>query len=155
MLHICVMQSLNLPTYTFRITQNKNGEKYIYDFIRKKPIMLTPEEWVRQHMIHYLHHDLGYPKSLLKVESGVLYNTRLKRSDIVIYTNESKPFILVECKAPTVKIDQSTLEQVAMYNKTLNASVIILTNGLTHYTFKLDEKGELLNLEEIPAFERG
>jgi len=148
------MQSLNLPTYAFRITQNENGEKYIYDIIRKKPIMLTPEEWVRQHMIHYLHNDLGYPKGLLKVESGVVYNTRLKRSDIVVYTNESKPFILVECKAPSVKISQSTLEQVAMYNKTLNASVIILSNGLTHYTFKLDKKGELLNLDEIPKFER-
>jgi len=148
------MQSLNLPTYTFRITQNNDGEKYIFDIIRKKPIMLTPEEWVRQHMIHYFHNDLGYPKGLLKVESGVMYNTRLKRSDIVIYNSAGKPHILVECKAPSVKIDQSTLEQVAMYNRTLNAPIIILTNGLTHYTFELNENGELLNLDKIPQFER-
>ena len=148
------MQSLNLPTYEFRITQNTDGEKYVYDIIRKKPIMLTPEEWVRQHMIHYLHNDLGYPKGLLKVESGVMYNTRLKRSDIVIYNSAGKPHILVECKAPSVKIDQSTLEQVAMYNRTLNAPIIILTNGLTHYTFELGENGELLNLDKIPQFER-
>ncbi len=145
------MQTLNLPTYKFRITTN-NDDTYIYDIIRKKPIMLTPEEWVRQHMIHYLHNDLGYPKGLLKVESGVVYNSRLKRSDIVIYDNNGKPYILVECKAPSVKVNQSTLEQVAMYNRTLSAKIIILTNGLTHYTFKLDVKGELVNLDEIPSY---
>ncbi len=147
------MQTLNLPTYKFRITTN-NDDTYIYDIIRKKPIMLTPEEWVRQHMIHYLHNDLGYPKGLLKVESGVVYNSRLKRSDIVIYDNNGKPYILVECKAPSVKVNQSTLEQVAMYNRTLSAKIIILTNGLTHYTFKIDKRGELINLESIPKFER-
>jgi hypothetical protein len=152
-LHICVMQSLNLPTYKFRIT-SKNETDYIYDVIRNKPILLTPEEWVRQHLIHYLIEDLGYPKALIKVESGVVYNTRIKRSDIVIYDNLAKPHILVECKSPDVKINQSTLEQVAMYNRTLNASVLILSNGLTHYTFKLGANGELVNLAEIPKFER-
>lgn len=154
MLHICVMQSLNLPNYEFRIFL-KNGEKYIYDIIRNKPILLIPEEWVRQHMIHYLIKGLGYPKGLVKVESGVVYNERIKRSDIVVYSNEAKPQILIECKAPTVKINQSTFEQVAMYNRTLNASIIILTNGLIHYTFKLGANGELINLNEIPRFERG
>ncbi len=148
------MQFLNLPACKFRIVTNK-GDKYIYDIIRKKNIMLTPEEWVRQHMIHYLHNYLGYPKGLIKVESGVLYNTKLKRSDIVIYNNLGKPLVLVECKAPSVKVSQSTLEQVAMYNKTLNASIIILTNGLIHYTFELDKNGELQNLDKIPTFERG
>ncbi len=148
------MQTLNLPSYNFKITQKEEGE-FIFDIIRKKNILLTPEEWVRQHMLHYLHKDLGYPKGLLKVESGVTYNGRMKRSDLVIYDNEGKPNILVECKAPTVKIDQSTLEQVAMYNRTLNASIIVLTNGLTHYTFRIGVKGELLNLAEIPKFERG
>lgn len=147
------MQSLNLPVYEFRITV-KNGDKYIYDIIRNKSILLTPEEWVRQHMTHYLSHDLGYPKSLIKVESGVVYNERMKRSDVVIYNNLGVPHILVECKAPSVKINQTTLEQVAMYNRTLKASILILTNGLTHYTFKLGADGELINLSEIPKFER-
>lgn len=148
------MQSLNFPACNFRIN-TQNGDRYIYDVIRNKPILLTPEEWVRQHVIHYLLYNLNYPKGLIKVESGVVYNGRNKRSDIVVYTNLATPDILIECKAPSVKIGQSTLEQVAMYNRTLNASIIVLTNGLTHYTFKLGEKGELVNLEKIPEFERG
>ncbi len=154
MLHICAMQNLNLPSYNFRMS-NKGKDDFIFDVIRKKLILLTPEEWVRQHIIHYLHKDLGYPKGLLKVESGVEYNTRLKRSDIIVFTNEGKPHILVECKSPSVKIDQSTLEQVAMYNKTLNATIIILTNGLIHYTFKISKEGKLDNLDKIPSYNAG
>lgn len=153
MLHICAMQSLNLPSFDFRITV-KNEEKYIYDIIRNKPILLTSEEWVRQHMVHYLLHDLGYPKGLIKVESGVVYNERMKRSDVVIYNNLGVPHILIECKAPSIKINQTTFEQLAMYNRTLKASILILTNGLTHYTFKLGDTGELVNLSAIPKFVR-
>lgn len=151
MLHICAMQTLNLPSYNFKITHKEEGD-FIFDVIRKKNILLTPEEWVRQHIIHYLHKNLGYPKGLLKVESGVMYNARMKRSDIIIYDRKGSPSILVECKAPSVKINQSTVEQAAMYNRTLNASVIILTNGVVHYTFKLDDKGVLINLDEIPKY---
>ncbi|VAW45602.1 hypothetical protein MNBD_GAMMA03-129 [hydrothermal vent metagenome] len=145
------MQTLNLPSYNFKITHKEEGD-FIFDVIRKKNILLTPEEWVRQHIIHYLHKNLGYPKGLLKVESGVMYNARMKRSDIIIYDRKGSPSILVECKAPSVKINQSTVEQAAMYNRTLNASVIILTNGVVHYTFKLDDKGVLINLDEIPKY---
>jgi len=147
------MQTLNLPSHNLKITHTEEGD-YVFDIIRKKLVFLTPEEWVRQHILHYLLKDLGYPSGLIKVESGVSYNLRMKRSDVVIYNNLGEPYILVECKAPNVKIDQSTLEQVAMYNKSLKASIIILTNGLTHYTFKIGASGELLNLEEIPKFER-
>lgn len=147
------MQSLNLPKYEFRLI-TKNKEEHIYDIIRNKFLLLTPEEWVRQHMIHYLIKDLRYPKGLVKVESGVVYNASVKRSDIVIYNTLGRPYILVECKSPSIKINQSTFEQVAMYNRTLNASIIILTNGLMHYTFKFGERGELINLNEIPKFER-
>ncbi len=147
------MQSLNLPKYEFRLI-TKNKEEHIYDIIRNKFLLLTPEEWVRQHMIHYLIKDLKYPKGLVKVESGVVYNASVKRSDIVIYNTLGRPYILVECKSPSIKINQSTFEQVAMYNRTLNASIIILTNGLMHYTFKFGKRGELINLNEIPKFER-
>ncbi|MCF6351956.1 MAG: type I restriction enzyme HsdR N-terminal domain-containing protein [Cyclobacteriaceae bacterium] len=145
------MQKLNLPNYNFKITRKVEGD-FIFDIVRKKAILLTPEEWVRQHIINYLHLDLGYPKGLLKVESGVMYNTRHKRSDIVIYNNSGSPYMLVECKAPSVKINQSTVEQVAMYNRTLHAPIIILTNGLVHYTFRVSKKGELENLNEIPNY---
>lgn len=147
------MQSLNLPNYDFKITRKEKGD-FIFDVIRKKNILLTPEEWVRQHILHYLLGELGYPKGLVKVESGVSYNAQMKRSDVVIYNNLGSPHILVECKAPSVKIDQSTLEQVAMYNRTLEASIIVLTNGLKHYTFMLNDKGELVNLEKIPSYNR-
>ncbi len=145
------MQKLNFPTYPFKISRREEGD-FIFDIIRKKVILLTPEEWVRQHIIHYLHKDLGYPKGLIRVESGVKYNTRVKRSDVVIYNNSGAPAMLIECKAPNVKINQSTLEQVAMYNRTLNASVIILTNGLVHYTFRISKKDKLENLDKIPNY---
>lgn len=151
MLHICCMQTLNLPSYEFQISR-KGEEEFIFDIFRKKLILLTPEEWVRQHILHYLHTHLGYPKGLLKVESGVNYNRRIKRSDIVVYDNLGKPYMLVECKAPSVKIGQSTLEQAAMYNRTLKASIVLLTNGLTHYTFRLSAQGEIINLTEIPKY---
>ncbi len=147
------MQTLNFPNCDFKITRKEEGE-YVFDIIRKKDILLTPEEWVRQHIIHYLLDELDYPRGLVKVESGVSYNKRMKRSDVVIYNNLGNPQILVECKAPGVKIDQSTLEQVAVYNNSLKASIIILTNGLVHYTFKIGAAGELINLKEIPKFER-
>jgi len=153
-LHICGVQSLNFPKYEFKITRKEEGD-FIFDIIRRKDILLTPEEWVRQHVIHYLFKDLGYPKGLIRVESGVVYNARLKRSDIVVYNNKGIPHLLIECKAPSVKINQSTLEQVAMYNHSLKAPIILLTNGLTHYTFKINANNELINLESVPKFEGG
>lgn len=147
------MQQLNLPDYSFR-TKTVGDDTYIFDRIRSKFVLLTEEEWVRQHIVHYLIEDLGYPKGLIKVESGVTYNTRTKRSDIVVYNNLGKPHILVECKSPVTGIKQSTLEQAAMYNRTLKAHIILLTNGLTHYTFSVGEKGQLVNLRSIPSYER-
>lgn len=152
-LHICSMQVLNLPTYSFRIKE-ENDEQYIYDIVRSKFILLTKEEWVRQHILHYLITDLGYPKGLIKVESGVAYNRRPKRSDIVVYNNLGNADILVECKSPDMPINQSTMEQAAMYTKTLKANYIVLTNGMTHYTFSFDSDGKLKNLQSIPKYNR-
>lgn len=150
-LHICSMQKLNLPDYAFRIQTNE-GVESIYDIIRNKYIVLTAEEWVRQHIIRYLIEDLGYPKGLIKVESGVSYNSRIKRSDIVVFNNMGEPSILVECKSPDISINQSTLEQAAMYNHTLKAEIIVLTNGITHFTFSIDSTGKLVNRNEIPSY---
>jgi len=152
-LHICSMQQLNLPDYAFRIQMNE-GVESIYDVIRNKYIVLTAEEWVRQHIIMHLIDDLGYPKGLIKVESGVSYNSRVKRSDIVVFNNTGKPSILVECKSPDTPINQSTLEQAAMYNHTLKAEIIVLTNGMTHYTFSINSNGKLVNLKEIPSYKQ-
>jgi len=147
------MHSLNLPKYAFKLKKEEEVE-FIFDRIRNKYIVLTPEEWVRQHLLMFLINDLGYPKGLIKVESGVMYNSRVKRSDIVVFNSLGLPHILVECKSPTVVINQSTMEQVAMYNRTLKASIMVLSNGLVHYTFKIGDGGELTNLSEIPRFSR-
>lgn len=152
-LHICNMQQLKLPAYSFKI-KTIDGIDLIFDRVRSKYVTLTEEEWVRQHIICYLIEDLNYPKGLIKVESGVLYNTRTKRSDIVVYNNLGKPLILVECKSPTTNISQATLEQAAMYNHTLKAKIILLTNGLNHYTFSVGDKGKLINLESVPPYQR-
>lgn len=145
------MQSLNFPSFEPKLI-HQDGETRIFDKVRGKYVLLTAEEWVRQHVLYYLIHKLSYPKGLIKVESGVAYNSRIKRSDIVVYTNKAKPYILVECKAPEVAISQATLEQAAMYNKTLQAPIIMLTNGLTHYSFMLDEQGQPTSLEHLPAY---
>lgn len=151
LLHICGMQELNLPTYSFK-TKTTDGAELIFDGIRNKFVVLTEEEWVRQHVLRYLTEDLGYPKGLIKCETGVAYNTRMKRSDIVVFNNKGIPEILVECKSPGVNINQATLEQAAMYNRTLKARIIFLTNGMIHYTFSFDESGNLVNLDKIPSY---
>ena len=144
------LPSLNLPTYQFDIKSNE-GQLFIYDVIRKKSIQLTPEEWVRQNFVQFLI-DKGYSKALMKIEGGLKYNTRLKRSDIVIYNNEGKPQLLVECKSDKVKLQQSHFDQAAVYNQTLKARYLVITNGLQHYCAEMDfKKGNYTFLEDIPG----
>jgi len=146
------MESLNLPKYEPRI-EKRDGKLVIFDPIRKKLVVLTPEEWVRQHFINYLLVELGYPRSKIRVESGVSYNNLPKRSDIVFYNDKLEPLVLIECKAASIKIDQKTFDQLGMYNKTLGAKYIVATNGIIHYVcFKSEESGSFEFLKELPAF---
>lgn len=108
----------------------------IFDVIRKKYIVLTPEEWVRQHFIHFLINSYKYPKSLMKVESGLKYNNLQKRSDIQVYTRKGHPFLIVECKASNVKLDSKVIDQAALYNKSIGADYIIVTNGMNFRCLK-------------------
>lgn len=108
----------------------------IFDVIRKKYIVLTPEEWVRQHFIHFLINSYKYPKSLMKVESGLKYNNLQKRSDIQVYTRKGHPFLVVECKASNVKLDSKVIDQAALYNKSIGADYIIVTNGMNFRCLK-------------------
>lgn len=146
------MQPLNLPTYKFRIKSNEN--KYsIFDIIRKKYIVLTPEEWVRQHYIHYLIEEKGYPISLIAVEKKLSINNLTKRTDILVFNTAGTPEIIVECKAPSIKITQDSFDQIARYNLKLNANYLIVTNGLNHFYCKMDYKNEqYIFLEDIPNF---
>lgn len=144
------MVQLNLPAYDHQL-RSEGGKLQIFDPIRKKYIHLTPEEWVRQHMIHLLIHLLKYPASRTQIEGGLKYNTRQKRTDILIYDAEMKPQVLVECKAPHVALNQRTLEQLATYNKTLYAKLLITTNGLSTFALWIDSKGNAQMLKEIPS----
>jgi len=145
------MKQLNLPNIDYKIRKAGSNIE-IFDIIRKKYIVITPEEWVRQHFIHYLHFHLGYSKSLIKVESGLKYNQRIKRSDILVYNNQAIPSLLVECKSFNVKINQQGFNQLSVYNKTLGAQYLILTNGLKHYCCQYVAKNNDYNfLKDIPS----
>ena len=146
------MENLNLPKFAHKIKRQED-KTVIFDVIRKKFVVLTPEEWVRQHFVHYMINQLNYSRSLINVEAGLKYNSLSKRSDIVAYARDAAPFMLVECKAPGVRLNKSTFEQAAMYNKTIGARYVVLTNGLEHSCFEVKpalKKIEFLN--HIPTF---
>jgi len=146
------MEKLSLPSFDFNIKES-DGKTVIFDIIRKKYLVLTPEEWVRQHFVHYLINQLGYTKALISVEHGLKYNKLQKRTDIIVHDREAKPLVLVECKAPEHRLNQKVLEQAMMYNKTLKAEYIIVTNGLEHSCLKVDSIGRKIEfLSTLPFY---
>ena len=148
------MVKLNLPNYSFKI-KNRENKLYIFDIIRKKNVVLTPEEWVRQHFIHYLIDEKKYPISLMAIEKQLKINQLVKRTDILIFNNLGLPSIIVECKAPSVSISQDTFDQIARYNLKLKADFLIVTNGLEHFYCNMDhEKMQYNFLNSIPAYSK-
>ena len=146
------MQKLNFPDYSFRF-KNSENKPAIFDIIRKKFIILTPEEWVRQHIVHFLLEQKKYPKSHINVEKIIKINGLTKRYDIVVFRPDGKILILVECKAPEVPISQSTFDQIARYNLTMNAEYMMVTNGLNHYFCQMDHGAEKYNfLRDLPEY---
>lgn len=146
------MVELNLPKIDCNIRKNE-GNFEIFDVIRKKYIHLTPEEWVRQHVLHFLIYDRKYPRSLIKVEAGLRYNKLKKRSDILVYNRLAKPFLIVECKSFDVKIGQATVDQVCLYNKQLGAQFAVVSNGLIHYCCEFDHStGKMNFINTFPEF---
>lgn len=135
------MQKLNLPTYNFKL-KSKENKTLIFDKLRKKYMVLTPEEWVRQHYVSFLIEEKNYPVSLIALEKQLTINNRKKRTDILVFNADGKPEIIVECKAPEIKIDNKTAKQIFNYNIKFNAQYLVLTNG--NYTFCLgkDKKWE-------------
>ncbi len=126
-----IFPPLNLPN--FPITIKKKADKhYIQCHIRAKEILLTPEEWVRQHFIHYLINDKGYPRNLIAVEKQIKVNKLNKRFDVLVYNKLGEPIVLVECKAAHVPLSQDVFAQAANYNMTLKVPYLIITNGLKH-----------------------
>ena len=146
------MQALDFPAYDFRL-KNSENKPYIFDPIRKKFVHLTPEEWVRQHVLQFLIQTKGYPASLINVEKEIkIYDTK-KRYDIVIFNPDSSIFLIVECKQPKVNITQTTFDQIARYNLKLNATLLMVTNGLHHYYCAMDFEQERYHfLKELPNY---
>ena len=146
------MQKLNFQQYDFRF-KNSENKVSIFDEIRKKFIILTPEEWVRQHVVQFLLEDKKYPKSLINVEKVLKVNGLRKRYDAVVFNPDGSIEILVECKAPEVKITQATFDQIARYNMTMNAKFLMVTNGLNHYFCQMDfENEKYVFLNQLPEY---
>lgn len=132
---------MNLPEAALSL-KKEEGKVYIFDIIRKKYVVLTPEEWVRQHFVHYLINGLKYPRALFRIEGALAYNTLQKRSDILVRNREGKPWMLVECKSPTIKLTQKAFNQIAVYNMTVGAMYLAVTNGMVHYCCLAPQPGE-------------
>ena len=146
------MVSLNLPKAELKIKSSENT-LYIFDIIRKKYVVLTPEEWVRQHVVHYLINSKGYPKSLIAVEKQLTINTLKKRFDILVFNTQGLPDLIIECKSPSINISQDTFDQIARYNLKLNAKRLMVTNGLQHYFCKLDPLNkQYIFLKDLPVY---
>lgn len=147
------MQKLNFSDYSFRF-KNSENKVSVFDEIRKKFIVLTPEEWVRIHVVQYLIQEKKYPKSLINVEKLIKINTISKRYDIVVYQPNGEIFLLIECKKPEVSINQFVFDQIARYNLTLKAKYLMVTNGLNHYFCQMDfEQERYVFLKDIPDYE--
>lgn len=144
------MQALHLPPYPFRIRLS-TGQEEIFDEVRKKWLVLTPEEWVRQHTVMWLHHGLGFPKGLIGIEQGLRVNGMLRRTDVVGFNPAGTPHLLVECKAPDIPIDQAVFDQAVNYHRTLDVRFIALTNGLRHVICAPTPEGYTF-FEDWPAF---
>jgi hypothetical protein len=146
------MINLNLPSYSFQI-KNRENKLYIFDKIRKKNIVLTPEEWVRQNFVEFLITEKKYPKSLIAIEKQLEVNKLIKRTDILIFKKNGLPNIIVECKSFKVNISQKTFDQIAIYNLKLNAKYLIVTNGLQHFYCKMNHREMKYEfLADIPTY---
>jgi len=143
---------LNLPQYSFRIRE-KLEKKLIFDNFRRRWVALTPEEWVRQNFVRYLTEEKHFPASLVAIERSLKINQRDFRTDIVLFSKTGNPLVVVECKAPEVKISQLVFDQIARYNLDLRVSYLIVTNGLSHYCCRFDQHQlSYTFLAEIPDF---
>lgn len=146
------MVRLNFPSYAFRFKSREN-KMLVFDIIRKKYVALTPEEWVRQHSLHFLIEQKNYPPGLTLVERRLKVAALDKRIDIAVCDTKGKIQLLVECKAPEVPLNQKVFDQIARYNWEARADLLMVTNGLNHFYCRMDyENGKYLFLPELPAY---
>ena len=147
------MFRLNLPPYPIKI-QEKGEKRQIFDFLRRKWVALTPEEWVRQHFTHFLVEHKNYPQALLANEVELRIGEKRLRCDTLLYNKELRPRMIIEYKAPTIQIQQKTFDQISAYNLLLKVDYLVVSNGLSHYCCKMDyERQSYQFLEDIPNYE--
>jgi hypothetical protein len=147
------VRELNLPQYPFKITGKEGGEM-IFDEIRRKYVRLTPEEWVRQNFVRYLVVEGRYPPGLMAIEASVRLNTMKRRVDVLVHSRRGTPLMVIECKEPAVKIDDSVFDQAVAYNMALKTPYIVVTNGIDHYACRVDvENRKYEFLHEIPLYD--
>lgn len=145
------MLKLNFPEYSFRF-KNRENKPLIFDVIRKKFLVLTPEEWVRQHVVHFLISEKQFPAALINVEKQLTLHQTKKRYDVVVFNPDGTIHLIVECKAPHISIAQDTFDQIARYNLVTNATYLMVTNGLKHYFCRMDyENQRYVFLADIPG----
>jgi hypothetical protein len=148
------MYRLNLPPYDIKIGE-KDGKRTIFDFLRKKYVALTPEEWVRQHFVHYLIEQKGYPKGLLGNEIELRIGDKKLRCDSILYNKVAQPQMIIEYKAPTIALQQKTFDQISVYNLLLHVDYLIVSNGLQHYCCRMDYANQkYVFLRELPDYEK-
>lgn len=147
------MNELIFPPFEYRI-KLINGKKSIFDIIRKKFIVITPEEYVRQHLVHYLINYKKYPKSLISVEDGMKVNRMIKRSDVVVYSRDGDIFLAIECKSTKVKLTQKSMDQLSVYNQHYKARYLAITNGLEKHVCEINYESKKANfITHFPEFE--
>lgn len=144
-----VIVPLNLPKAPLKLSK-KGDAHYVWCVIRKKSLLLTPEEWVRQHLIHYLHHELRIPFARMAAEYSIQVNQLSRRCDIVVFDHEGKPTLIVECKAPEIALSEEVFYQIAQYNRTLNVALFMMSNGLHHVFGKINYSSD--KIEFLPDF---
>ena len=144
---------LNLPQANLKLSK-KNEQLFVWCIVRKKTLILTPEEWVRQHVIHFLINQKNVPLGLISSELGIQIHQLNRRCDLVIYGKDQSAKLLVECKAPEVKLSQNTLHQIAHYNATLNVDYLWVTNGIEHALYFIDRNNNQIQiLNELQDFD--
>ena len=147
------MYELNLPKYGIKI-KNDKGHQSIFDVLRRKYVALTPEEWVRQHFVHFLIEHKGYPKALMANEIQLAIGNKKLRCDSVLYDRTLKPRMIIEYKAPTVNITQKVFDQITIYNMLLHVDYLVVSNGIKHYCCQMDyDNQKYLFLEDIPDYQ--
>ena len=147
------MTRLNLPPFEIKLRGTK-AQPQIFDILRKKYIALTPEEWVRQHFVHFLVEHKGYPAALMANEIQLKVGEKTLRADSVLYSRDLKPRMIIEYKAPHIPITQKVFDQISIYNMLLHVDYLVVSNGLQHYVCKMDYNDKkYLFLEDIPDYE--